>query len=77
MEDRGKGWGYYSLGLSGYEVKVNPDAESVTWVYVGSVREQTTHKAKIYYEGERQYFNATGRKIYLDECLRSDIGCTS
>lgn len=31
--------GYYSLGLTGYEVSINQDCESVTWVYVGSNRE--------------------------------------
>lgn len=41
--------GYYSLGLTGYEVSINQDCESVTWIYVGSNREQLTHRAKIYY----------------------------
>lgn len=66
--------GYYSLGLTGYEVSVNQDCESVTWIYVGSNREQLTHRAKIYHtKGGRTYFNAQGRRIYLDLCLRTDI----
>ena len=66
--------GYYSLGLTGYEVSTNNDCESVTWIYVGSNREQLTHKAKIYYtKGGRAYFNALGRRIHLDLCLRTDI----
>ena len=65
------GWGYYSIGLCGYEVCVNEDCESVTWIYVGSQREQNTHRAKIYMTAKgRAYFRAGWRRIYLDECLR-------
>lgn len=67
-------WGYYSLGLVGYEVKVNDDNESVTWIYTGD-NDQKTHHAKIYFgASNRPYFIARGRRIYLDECLRYDIG---
>lgn len=66
-------WGYYSLGLVGYEVKINDDNESVTWIYTGD-NDQKTHYAKIYYSARsRPYFIARGRRIYLDECLRCDI----
>lgn len=66
--------GYYSLGLTGYEVSINSDGESVTWIYVGSNREQVSHRAKIYYtKGGRAYFNIPGRRIHLDLCLRADI----
>lgn len=67
-------WGYYSLGLVGYEVKVNEDNESVTWIYTGD-NNQKTHHAKIYFTAwSRPYFIANGRRIYLDECIRTDIG---
>ena len=67
-------WGYYSLGLVGYEVKVNDDNESVTWIYTGD-NDQKTHRAKIYFgASDRSYFIANGRRIYLDECIRTDIG---
>lgn len=67
-------WGYYSLGLVGYEIKVNEDNESVTWVYTGD-NNQKTHHAKIYFTAcSRSYFIANGRRIYLDECIRTDIG---
>lgn len=66
-------WGYYSLGLVGYEMKVNDDCESVTWLYTGD-NDQKTHHAKIYYgKGGEPYFKVTnGRRIYLSECLRID-----
>ena len=67
-------WGYYSLGLVGYEVKVNKDNESVTWIYTGD-NDQKTHHVKIYFTAwSRPYFIANGRRIYLDECIRIDIG---
>ena len=67
-------WGYYSLGLVGYEIKVNEDNESVTWIYTGD-NDQKTHHAKIYFTvWSRPYFIANGRRIYLDECIRTNIG---
>ena len=67
-------WSYYSLGLVGYEIKVNEDNESVTWIYTGD-NDQKTHHAKIYFTAwNRSYFIANGRRIYLDECIRTDIG---
>ena len=67
-------WGYYSLGLCGYEVKVNDDCESVAWIWVGSNREQIDHRAKIYHTNKgRAYFRTPNRRIYLDECLRCNI----
>lgn len=67
-------WGYYSLGLVGYEVKINEDNESVTWIYTGD-NDQKTHHAKVYFTAwSRPYFIANGRRIYLDECIRNDIG---
>ena len=60
--------GYYSLGLSGYEVDI------MRWLFVGTDREQIAHRAKVYYTGGgRPYFNANGRRIHLDQCLRTDI----
>lgn len=65
--------GYYSLGLVGYEVEVI-DEEHVYWLYVGTQREQIRHKAKIYCtRNGRAYFIANGRRIHLDECLRTNI----
>lgn len=65
--------GYYSLGLVGYEVEVI-DEENVYWLYVGTQREQIRHKAKIYCtRNGRAYFIANGRRIHLDECLRTNI----
>lgn len=66
--------GFYSLGLTGYEVSINNDGESVSWIFVGSNRNQIAHRAKIYYtKGGRAYFNVPGRRIHLDLCLRTDI----
>ena len=65
--------GYYSLGLTGYEVEIL-DQGHVAWLFVGTTLEQIRHKAKVYYTaGGRAYFIANGRRIYLDECLRSNI----
>lgn len=65
---------FYSLGLTGYEASINNDGKSVTWIYVGSNREQLTHRVKINYtKGGRAYFNVPGRRIHLDLCLRADI----
>ena len=50
--------GYYSLGLSGYEVDII-DQDHVRWLFVGTDREQIAHRAKVYYTGGgRPYFNA-------------------
>ena len=66
--------GYYSLGLTGYEVDII-DQDHVRWTFVGTNREQIAHRSKIYYTaGGRAYFTANGRRIHLDECLRTDIG---
>jgi hypothetical protein len=74
MSPDNKGWGYFSLGLTGYEVRVNDDCESVSWLYVGSQREQIHRKAKISYTTKgRAYFRTPNRRIYLDECLRFNI----
>ena len=46
----------------------------MAWLFVGTNLEQIRHKAKVYYTaGGRAYFIANGRRIYLDECLRSNI----
>ena len=42
--------GYYSLGLSGYEVDII-DQDHVRWLFVGTDREQIAHRAKVYYTG--------------------------
>lgn len=65
--------GYYSLGLAGYEVDII-DKDHIRWLFVGTDREQIAHRARIYYTtGGRPYFNANGRRIHLDQCLRADI----
>jgi hypothetical protein len=68
-----KGWGYYSIGICGYEVRINDD-ESVLWVWVGSNREQIAHKAKIYYtaRGRAYFIVPRHRRIHLDQCIRYD-----
>jgi hypothetical protein len=69
MDDNNKG--YFSLGLAGYEVKINDCNERVSWVFVGMEKEDFTHSAKISYTtAGRAYFRAYGRRIYLDECMR-------
>ena len=64
-------WGYYSLGLTGYEIRINEDLESVTWHYVG-ISISPDHKAKIYYtKGGMPYVKIHGRRIHLSEVIRS------
>lgn len=66
-------WGYYSLGLVGYEVKINDDGDSVTWIYTGD-NDQKTHKAKIQYtKGGNPYFRAGCRRIHLSQVIRTNI----
>lgn len=65
--------GYYSLGLTGYEVEII-DQDHAQWIFVGTNCEQIAHRAKIYHTGGgRAYFNANGRRIHLDECLHMGI----
>ena len=67
------GWGYMSLGLMGFEARVNEDGESVSWLYIGTQREQIHRKAKIYYTAKgRAYFMAYGIRRHLDQFLRYD-----
>jgi hypothetical protein len=63
------------MGLTGYEIISIEHGidERITWVYVGSQREQIAHTTKIYYTSSgRAYFRPNAyRRIYLDECMRA------
>jgi hypothetical protein len=67
--------GFYSMGLVGYEIhKIENEAgeEYVTWLYVGTQREQRARKSKVQYTAKgRAFFIAHGKRIHLDECMRS------
>jgi hypothetical protein len=66
--------GYYSLGLCGYEVEISDDGESAHYRFVGLDKEQPRYRSKIYYTRKgRPYLRTHYNRIYLDECLRSDI----
>lgn len=64
--------GYYSLGLTGYEVEINEDCESVTYQYVSPTggKPSRQHAKVRYTAGGRPYFLANGKRIHLDNCLR-------
>jgi hypothetical protein len=66
--------GYYSMGLTGYEVLdiIYGIDDKIKWVYIGSQREQIAHTTKIYYTPSgRAFFRPYGnRRIYLDECMQ-------
>lgn len=65
--------GYFSLGLCGYEVATLDD-ETVSYIFIGTNREQLTHKAKIYYNAKGEpYFKTKYRRIYLHDCMRKDV----
>lgn len=62
-------WGYYSLGLTGYEIGIKDD-ETALVLYVGTQREQIAKPYKIQYgTSGRAFVRPYGRRIYLDECL--------
>ena len=71
-----RNFGYYSLGLTGYEVWDDPDAagERMMVLFVGTQREQRARSYKIQTTaGGRAFVRPNGRRVYLDECIRSDI----
>lgn len=64
---------YYSLGLCGYEIELNDAGDSVTYRFV-AVTGGEEHKSKVYFTQKgRAYFKAGTRRIYLDECIRTNI----
>lgn len=65
--------GYYSLGLTGYEITVK-DQEMASVLFVGTQREQIAKDHKIQYlPSGRAFVRTYGRRIYLDECMRTNI----
>lgn len=68
---------YYSLGICGYQInEIEHDCGEyyVKFVYVGTQREQKQQRRKVYTTSTgRAYFNTGHRRIYLDECLRTNI----
>ena len=58
----------YSFGLEGIEILdiVYDTDDSIVWRYT---TDKKPHCTKIYY-GERSYFKADNKHIYLDECIR-------
>lgn len=67
--------GYYSMGLAGYEVEVMPDTESVRYCYISPTgAKPVQQRAKLHITAKgRVYFLANGRRVHLDECIRTDI----
>ena len=67
--------GYYSMGLCGYEMWLDPDDNDRMMVqFVGTDNE---HKPRSYKIQEtmsgRMFVRPDGRRIYLDEVLRTNI----
>ena len=65
---------YYAMGLVGYEI-LEANDEQVTYRYIGvSSGKPAVQHAKVRHTNSgRAYFLASGRRIHLDECLRTNI----
>ncbi len=59
----------YPMGLTGIEInEIEYDIEDhVVWF------DGDHHKSKIYYGGN-PYFMAYGKRVHLNECLRTEVG---
>lgn len=67
--------GFYAIGaFTGYEVHVDKDGEHVRYRYHSTASVAPERKAKVKFTQKgRAYFLASGKRIHLDECFRSDI----
>lgn len=67
--------GYYAIGaFTGYEITIDQDGEFVRYRYHSTASVAPKRKAKVRFTKKgRAYFLAAGKRIHLDECLRSDI----
>lgn len=66
--------GYYSMGLSGLAITLEPNGENVQYELVGTDNNSCVHRSKIYYTANgRAFFMAFGKRVHLDECLRAKI----
>lgn len=67
--------GYYSLGLTGYEIWPDPkNPGRMMALYVGSGQEQVARSYKIHVSlSGRPFIRPYGRRIYLDEVLRMEV----
>ena len=67
--------GYYSLGFAGYEVSVEEDGEHVRYRYVGPTGPcPIEHVSKVRYNAKCEaFFLVNGRRIYLHDCLWTNI----
>lgn len=65
--------GYYSLGLCGYKIWPDPeDEERLMALFVGVEENQIARSYKIQESGSgRLFIRPYGRRIYLDETIRS------
>lgn len=65
--------GYYSLGLTGYELWVDDDDlrdDTMHVLFVGTDQEQVAKRYKIQFRNKvhvRQFVRVHGRRIYLDQ----------
>lgn len=67
--------GYYSLGLTGYELWQDPqDMDRMMVLFVGTQREQKARSYRIQQtHAGRMFVRPNGRRIYLDEVMRTNV----
>ena len=64
----------YAMGLAGYEIELDARGENVTYRYVApNLRDKEKHAKIQSTKRGRAYFVANGKRIHLDECLRTNI----
>lgn len=68
---------YYSLGLCGFEIAVDETGTRVYYRFVGMTGPKpVVQQSKVYSAASgRRYFRVSGRRIYLDKCMRRDSIC--
>ena len=59
---------YHDSGVAIHEVEYGVD-DKIKWSFYGS----KINTSKVRYSDERTYFLAFGNKVYLDECLKTNI----
>lgn len=71
--------GYYSLGLTGYEIWATEEDVrdgKLHVLYVGATKEQIARRYKVQDRNVRKFrpfVRPNGRRIYLDEALRVEV----
>lgn len=57
------------IDIKGFEYGVD---DKVIYEYINANGKADKHKTKVYTDTERAYFICNGKRIHLDECLRTN-----